>query len=78
MNTSSYQASEVSHVHQVGSSDFVCNFTHAGEIDLSRIRRATRDDQLRLVFQGKRFDIVIINTASFAINTIRNDAEPPA
>ncbi|PAV68058.1 hypothetical protein WR25_12607 [Diploscapter pachys] len=78
VHSSSDKSGKVGHVHQVSCANLIGNLSHTREVDFTWVRRATRDDELRLVLQGQSFDVVVVDSASFAIYAIRNDAEPTA
>ena len=57
------QAGEVRHVHHEQGARLVGDLPEAGEVQLARVGRPARDDQLRLVLLGQRLDLVVVDQA---------------
>ena len=74
MHPARYQSGEVRHVNQKQRANFVGDLPHAREVNNSRIRAASPDDQLRTFFLRQLFQIVIINRLSLFGDAVRNDA----
>ena len=75
--TGGNQAGVMRHVDPENRADFLGDLGKALEIDAQRVGRGAGDDDLRLVFAGQRFHLVVVNRL-FGIQAIGNDVEPLA
>ena len=67
---------DVRHIHHKVCADFVRNFSETLEVDDTGIRRRARNDKFRFVFNGKSFNLVVIDKSFFTGNAVSYDVEP--
>ena len=61
---------EVSHIYHENCSALVCNFAEALEVDFAWVSRETCQKNKRFYFHSLLFDCVVVEEASFLINTV--------
>src|SRR5881275_2908775 len=74
MHAAGDEAGEVSHIDHEGSSDFIGNGAHAGEVELARIGASAAYDDLWLLALRGGFEFVIVNGFGVFANLVADDA----
>eukprot|EP00521_Asterionellopsis_glacialis_P019722 CAMPEP_0195318084 /NCGR_PEP_ID=MMETSP0708-20121125/4650_1 /TAXON_ID=33640 /ORGANISM="Asterionellopsis glacialis, Strain CCMP134" /LENGTH=123 /DNA_ID=CAMNT_0040383941 /DNA_START=61 /DNA_END=432 /DNA_ORIENTATION=- len=72
------QASKMRHIDQKQSPDLICNGAEFGEIDLTRVRRASGYNQLWLMLFCQRLDLFKIDQVVIWPNTVLDGIKPLA
>src|SRR5438045_9020596 len=73
MNASGDESGEVRHVYQVERANFVCDLPHTRKINDAGIGTAATDDQFRVFFLRKLFQIVVVDGLGLFRDVIGND-----
>src|SRR5437763_11239632 len=73
MNASGDESGEVRHVYQVERANFVCDLPHTRKINDAGIGTAATDDQFRVFFLRKLFQIVVVDGLGLFRDAIGND-----
>ena len=76
MHTTGNQTSKMRHINHQKSTDFIGDFTEPFEINLARNGRTTCNDQGRLVFNSKGFDLIVIKGQVIFTYTVLDGIEP--
>ena len=64
---------EVRHVHHQQRADLVCDLAKALEVELARVRRPARQQQLRATLAGDARDLVHVDHAALAVDLVCGD-----
>ena len=76
MNTTSYQACEMSHIYKKYSSAFVCNRAEFSKNKYSGISGVSGNKQFWFVLECQAADFIIIDQAGFRIEAVMHGVKP--
>ena len=73
-----HKTGDMGHVHHQLGANFVGDFAEAGKVDGAGVGAGTGNDGGGLVLAGEGGHFVIVDAASFALHTVRNNVEQAA
>ena len=73
MRSTGHQSREVRHIHKKERANFICDLTHAGEINNPRISAAAANNQPRTLRHGDFFQVIIVDRLGLLRHAVGND-----
>lgn len=70
VHTGGNETGNVSHIHHEVTADLVGDFPHTSVVDLTAVGRGTSDKNLRTVHECILFEPVVVDQASFKVDTV--------
>ena len=67
------QAGNMCHIDKQQRANFVCDCAQSWEVNNTGISTCSSQDHLRLIFNCKSFNLIVVERFSFAVNAVRND-----